>query len=904
MLLAPDDELQESFFESHVGPFGQVDVPYQETLRRGEGVIPEYRPSLMARSGSSSSGVNFQDSPSSADARPSTAPARPALKRVNTFNSYDTQGTQDVVALLDAAAADAAQSASQTPVRPSTGGTGRNALPYKFTFASAAENRSSAGEDLAVTAPLVHSVRKGLQHDHDYDDSNLLSNQVEPPFHNITMRVACRVPADVSLHFKRSTAAIAEEIDEAVEREEVDEMFRKSLEIFHKIGYVTKRPLPHATHWVKVVSLYLATLRSIDDLRKGLATLHRTSPQALTVEEAVCVLSDVKGVVGQAVEKLKHREYYAEIRLVCRSIQIKNMVLLLEGGDQIYHYKVGDSSRAPSAPRSRLHSTGTYGDMLGDPSQEWPLGRTPGGSMFVGMDEDALRAATLVSDPYSTAMVEQHREVVAHRKIRQHWDEVTGSQKQTSPTQQLQQLQQQQLPAASAEGVAAKGLAAKLTRLSTFAARNEASEVAEDMQSTEQAANDIASIGLFTPSQRPKLRQDSRFVRSRASLITLQSNSQGDAAVPGVSFSQESQTSESAGSNGVPTAGRSALRMSVTSPKKSVVNISQHNRGSVLQAKISMAGSVGGNRNISLLGAIAAAVAAADEADGSAPVTAATNDREDALTNLRASLHINTTSKPNTRSSIRNSTKLWRKNSGIFDAVTPKPSTPSTPLALSSRLTPKQMSARQGSARQTKPEPSPPKWSVRSNGGHFFLEEDTTPNPPAVIHDGYHGDSTSRSGADNALVHSLVEGDEDEGDDEVVDGEEGEEEEPVVASPPAPAPMRPQVSINPWYLKNQQSQSKQFNTSPSPPRSPAHNTPAPQSPSRARMLSSRDKSISYRTENIVTGIFEKEALGVPFAVMSRRDAERATKDETLAKSDKQYIRRTIELRALNYQHTN
>jgi hypothetical protein len=348
--------------------------------------------------------------------------------------------------------------------------------------------------------------------------------------------------------------------------------------------------------------------------------------------------------------------------------------------------------------------------------------------------------------------------------------------------------------------------------------------------------------------------------------------------------------------------------MSVTSPKKSMVNISHHNRGSVLQAKVSMAGSVGGNRNISLLGAIAAAVAAADEADGTAPVTAATNAREEALTNLRASLHINTTSKTGTRNSIRNSTKLWRKNSGIFDAVTPKPATPGSASALSSRLTPKQISAggrgSSPSGQHVKPEPSPPKWTVRSDGGHFFLEEDTAPNPPAALRDGYsQQDSTSRTGGGNGLADSLAEGDEEEGED-AEDAQEDEEEQPVVQTPPAPAPapMRPQVSINPWYLKNQQSQSRQFNTSPSPPRSPVHSAPAPQSPT-AR-LSSKDKTVSFRTANIVTGIFEKEALGVPFAVMSRRDAERAAKDETLAKSDKQYIRRTIELRALNYQHTS
>jgi hypothetical protein len=63
-------------------------------------------------------------------------------------------------------------------------------------------------------------------------------------------------------------------------------------------------------------------------------------------------------------------------------------------------------------------------------------------------------------------------------------------------------------------------------------------------------------------------------------------------------------------------------------------------------------------------------------------------------------------------------------------------------------------------------------------------------------------------------------------------------------------------------------------------------------------------SRSYRTETVVQELFEREAVGVPFAVMSRRDAERATKDETLARSSKQYIRQSVEQRAAKFQHTS
>lgn len=944
MLLTADDEVQDSFFESHIGPYAGADVPFQDTQRREELVEQrqrehrELREALHAQknrltrrslttmglwahpvgsASGSTHGTNTASYSASATAtgtgtdspqgrgRASTAPSRPGLLRTDTNNSHNTFDSWDGSATRER------HTETGPSTRPTTTGSpNRYAAPFKLSFANTAGSVEFSQAELAVAAPLVHKVRKGLQHDHDFDESHLLSTQVEPPFHHIGTRVSCRAPADLSLHFKRSTAFIAEAVDEAIEREEVDEMFRKSLDVFHKVGYVTKRPLPHATHWVNVVSRYLASLKSIDELRKRLATLHRSAPRALTVEESVCVLSDVKGVVGQAIEKLKHLEYYAEIRLVCRSIHVRNMVLLLEGGDQVYSYKVGDK-RAPRPV--------SFVDEEEEEFQQSGLRAS-----LLAADGETLRQAAMVVDPYSPEMVQQHREVQAHRKIRKQWEETKGvSAAGQSVTFAVSDV--------TSEGSPDRHSPQSGLRCSVVSFRGPTEiETADDLSSTAEAVHEVSGKGLFSPAAQPKLRQNSKYVLSRASLVTLQPNPSGSFMDP----QQASQSGlESHGgdqADAVPVMARAGLRaslsMTVSSPKRASTLMNNigpplNRHGSTANVRASTAGKGG-----SLLGAIAAAVEAADRADGTVPVQAATMDEREggasSWNNLRGSLAPLDTgaggSGLNKKSSMRLSKREWRRNSGIFDQPAPNSAAAAMQQAAARIHSTTAQSARTSSPKRTARAVTPktatdvvpapqgsPKWKVRSDGGRLVLEEDFAPDPPQRL---------SAEGEKGGGLEAGVEWDEDaiaeEGEGEDEEDDEGEEEDGTAElsrdegdEPQVKPPLRPQVSINPWYLKNQQAQvQKQLSLTSSLVRSPSHLDKARPATAGGPMPSLQ-REASYRVATVVDEIFQREAVGVPFAVMSRRDAERAVKDEAVAtKTNKQYIRQSVELRMRRLQH--
>lgn len=802
MLLDENEHLHETFFDSHLGPYGGADVPFPDHIRRSQSQAQD----LIAEQSTFS--------------RPTTAPAF-------------VQNTRRASSAVQRA-------------------------PEMIRFAIPA----------AAPAPVQTSTFKGLMHDHQYDDSMLLSNQVEPPFHNITTRIACRSPPDMALHFRRSTAAIAEEIDEAVQREEVDGMFRQSLEIYHKIGFVQKRPLPHATHWVKVVAQYLTSLRSIDELRKRLATLGRAAPRALTTEEAVCVLADTKGIVGQAIDKLKHVEYYAEIKLVCRSINVKSMVHLLEGGTDVYKFKVGEG-------RSRTVST----EQAFYDGSEHPgfVDTRPGGAMFHGMNEEMLRAATMVVDPYSAQMVEQHHEVVAHKKIREQYDEFSSkipramSARMSSTRSMLSQSppgpsRSQSIQPEFADGLE-EAIAAARTALDAGEYMNR-STAADSLAS----ASTVANTGLFLPAVQPLLHQDSRFVRSRANMVTLG----GSISVPsGVEGGEPTSLADAMVAVGGKSTMRSSLRMSVTSPKRASM-FTPNSRSSV-------AGSFSGQSN-RLLGAIAAAVAAADSSeDQEARVTGDDAPITGAMRSVRdGSMRINTGQNGTNRSSFKltpsNAQKQWRKNSGIFEAGSSRTnSSGASPLSRDGG-TPKGSTGTPKSARGSSRKSNKPIVSFSTTAGSPWQDLQQR----VFFKDGEEGGDDG--GAVEGMLETQEEGDAEEEaeDEEEYEYEEQEEDpEPNVAFDIS-HPWGSKISINPWYLSHQQA-------------SP------PAQPKVVKLADTRAKQKSYRTANIVQDIFEQEAVGVPFAVMSRRDAERATKDETLARSDKQYIRRSIEMRAAKYQ---
>jgi hypothetical protein len=111
---------------------------------------------------------------------------------------------------------------------------------------------------------------------------------------------------------------------------------KQSLDDFRYIGYVKDRPLVHSSHWRGKLFSYLAGLRNADQLRKHVAMLTKATKVSLTREETVCALADTAGSVGEAADKLRSLEFLSEIKLACRSLHIRSMVCMLEGGDRVF----------------------------------------------------------------------------------------------------------------------------------------------------------------------------------------------------------------------------------------------------------------------------------------------------------------------------------------------------------------------------------------------------------------------------------------------------------------------------------------------------------------------------------------------------------------------------------------
>ena len=102
------------------------------------------------------------------------------------------------------------------------------------------------------------------------------------------------------------------------------------------MGYVKDRPLVHSSHWRGKLSSYFSSLRNADHLRKQVAMLRKATTIALSPEEAVCALADTAGNIGEVVEKLKSLEFHCELKLVCRSLHVRSMICMVDGGFKIF----------------------------------------------------------------------------------------------------------------------------------------------------------------------------------------------------------------------------------------------------------------------------------------------------------------------------------------------------------------------------------------------------------------------------------------------------------------------------------------------------------------------------------------------------------------------------------------
>ena len=72
----------------------------------------------------------------------------------------------------------------------------------------------------------------------------------------------------------------------------------------------------------------------------------------LTVNECICALADSNGSVGQVAEKIHKVEFLAEVSLVSQLIEIKAMVLLLEGGAALYDNEAAKLAKEAAAEKN------------------------------------------------------------------------------------------------------------------------------------------------------------------------------------------------------------------------------------------------------------------------------------------------------------------------------------------------------------------------------------------------------------------------------------------------------------------------------------------------------------------------------------------------------------------------
>ena len=132
---------------------------------------------------------------------------------------------------------------------------------------------------------------------------------------------------------------IHEERDRSQEHANADSLFD-----IRKMGYIQRRPLPYATHWRTKLIDFLRSVGTAETLHKRISTLQCTSPMKLTQEEAVCALADTFGSVGEAVAKMQNVEFYSELKLVCRTLHVRSMVCMLDGGQKIFARSDADLS--------------------------------------------------------------------------------------------------------------------------------------------------------------------------------------------------------------------------------------------------------------------------------------------------------------------------------------------------------------------------------------------------------------------------------------------------------------------------------------------------------------------------------------------------------------------------------
>jgi hypothetical protein len=345
-------------------------------------------------------------------------------------------------------------------------------------------------------------------HTHDYDESKLLSHQRDLPFRYINMRVDLRPPTNYSIHFKRSTAVLAEAVDHAISKEFVDNTLKESILMSSHLGYSIQHPLPHVEHWFGLLINYLLSHKnSINSLKKSIILTQKVIPSStirVDVDEIICGLAETNNIIGELLGKLKEKEYRLELNLVCRTLHVRKLVNRIfkndDGGNNLFE-------------NPHFHE---YNDndliKLNDKISE--------GS---SLDGSQLEQLSFVTDPFGFEVISHDHEVLKQLKYKkqqqQHRHHHHHHHQQQKKYDKSSQQKKHNVRPKKLKGVGMEYddiiLAAKEYK------KEIASRPFDLTEKKFNASEDIDDLGLFTRPVRLTLDQFSPFVISRSNIVNL-----------------------------------------------------------------------------------------------------------------------------------------------------------------------------------------------------------------------------------------------------------------------------------------------------------------------------------------------------------------------------------------------
>ena len=346
-------------------------------------------------------------------------------------------------------------------------------------------------------------------HTHDYDESKLLSHQRDLPFRYINMRVDLRPPINYSIHFKRSTAVLAEAVDHAIAKEFVDNTLKESILMSTHLGYSIQHPLPHAEHWFGLLVNYLLSHKnSIHSLKKSIILTQKvisSSTIRVNIDEIICGLAETNNIIGELLGKLKEKEYRLELNLVCRTLHVRKLVNRIFKNDEVGNDLFENLHFHEDNDNNLLK--------LNDKISE-------GGSI----DGSQLEQLSFVTDPFGFEIISHDHEVLEQLKYKKHQQQHHHHHHQQHQQQEKKIDKNSPQQKSNVRPKKLKGVGMEYDDI-ILAAKEYKKEIAcRPFDLTEKkfnASEDIDDLGLFTRPVRLKLDQYSPFVISRSNIVNL-----------------------------------------------------------------------------------------------------------------------------------------------------------------------------------------------------------------------------------------------------------------------------------------------------------------------------------------------------------------------------------------------